>query len=531
MIRNYYTLVKLVGELRQLSGNKIIECFTQDKNSLLLALYDGEQIKHLNFSADTRFAALYLRSNFARAKRNSVDLFEMLLGENIGTISLAESDRIIILETGNYRLHFVLFGGSRNNLIVCDKNNVILDAFKYGKKLKGTTFEFKRRERNIRDDNHTVFDYLSRGEFHFGKYYANEFCLKYNLRCDMPAGDISILDEKISEFTGILKATENYYLLQNEEGELLLSLIPLQEWNIIETFSEISKAIERRIRKELIETDIEKEKKLLLKRLQANVSRLEKNIAAIKQNEKQLQRASKYRHWAELLMGQSNQKSKPGKSIIVSDYDGNEVEIPLIETATINENARRYFEKAKDTETNIKIRQNMLPSFRVKLEKLEKIIEIIKGADSVKKLKRIKEEYAEYIGDIQQDDSTTARFRTFDLGEGYMLYVGKNAANNDELTLRFAKPNDLWFHARGTSGSHVVLRMHKAEKPPKYILKAAASVAAYYSGAKNAKYVPVSYTFKKFVHKPKGANPGSVVIKREEVIMVEPKLPSNEQTG
>ncbi|MDQ1265677.1 MAG: hypothetical protein QG635_828, partial [Bacteroidota bacterium] len=93
-----------------------------------------------------------------------------------------------------------------------------------------------------------------------------------------------------------------------------------------------------------------------------------------------------------------------------------------------------------------------------------------------------------------------------------------------ELTMKFAKPNDLWIHARGSGGYHAVLNLGKEQKPPKNILKRAAEITAYYSQARNAKYTPVAYCLKKFVHKPKGADPGSVVIGREETIMVEPKL-------
>ncbi|MFA6571939.1 MAG: NFACT RNA binding domain-containing protein, partial [Bacteroidota bacterium] len=97
------------------------------------------------------------------------------------------------------------------------------------------------------------------------------------------------------------------------------------------------------------------------------------------------------------------------------------------------------------------------------------------------------------------------------------------------LTMRFAKANDIWLHARGSGGSHAVLRMSSKEaKPPKQILIKAAEITAYYSQARNAKYTPVCYTYKKYVHKPKGSNPGSVVISKEEVIMVEPKLPKEQ---
>jgi predicted ribosome quality control (RQC) complex YloA/Tae2 family protein len=105
-----------------------------------------------------------------------------------------------------------------------------------------------------------------------------------------------------------------------------------------------------------------------------------------------------------------------------------------------------------------------------------------------------------------------------------VLYVGKNAKNNDELTMKFAKPNDIWLHARGVGGSHCVIRVDGSE-PSKSIIKEAAAIAAFYSKAKTSNLAPVAYTYKKYVTKPKGANPGAVVVRREEVVLVEPYKP------
>ena len=58
-----------------------------------------------------------------------------------------------------------------------------------------------------------------------------------------------------------------------------------------------------------------------------------------------------------------------------------------------------------------------------------------------------------------KDQTTASKYREFPLEEGFMLYVGKSAANNDELTMKFAKQNDIWLHARGVSGSHAVIRV------------------------------------------------------------------------
>jgi predicted ribosome quality control (RQC) complex YloA/Tae2 family protein len=119
-----------------------------------------------------------------------------------------------------------------------------------------------------------------------------------------------------------------------------------------------------------------------------------------------------------------------------------------------------------------------------------------------------------------------SNFRRFLIDNKYHLFVGKNSKNNEELTTKFAKQNDLWFHARSVSGSHVVLRIENIkEQVPKNIIKKAASIAAFYSKAKTSKLVSVSYTFKKYVIKKKNLDPGQVILLREQVILVPPEIP------
>ena len=117
-------------------------------------------------------------------------------------------------------------------------------------------------------------------------------------------------------------------------------------------------------------------------------------------------------------------------------------------------------------------------------------------------------------------------FRTYTVEGGFEVWAGKNGESNDLLTMKHAKPNDLWFHARGASGSHVILKVNTAPgEPGKKARAQAAAVAAYYSKMKKSRLVPVAMTLRKYVRKPKGAPPGTVVLEREEVIFAEPKLP------
>ena len=122
--------------------------------------------------------------------------------------------------------------------------------------------------------------------------------------------------------------------------------------------------------------------------------------------------------------------------------------------------------------------------------------------------------------------------RRFELAGGWIILVGRSNQENDRLTHKVARQRDLWFHARGVAGSHVVLqRGGRKDNPSKETLEAAASIAAYYSKARTSGLVPVIYTEKRYVRKPRKAPPGLAVCLREKVLMVEPKLPTGATRG
>ena len=103
-----------------------------------------------------------------------------------------------------------------------------------------------------------------------------------------------------------------------------------------------------------------------------------------------------------------------------------------------------------------------------------------------------------------------------------MILVGKNSKNNDLLTLKHAAKNDIWLHARGMAGSHVVIKTKAGQTLPNSVLEYAASLAAHFSKGKTDSLCPVIYTEKKYVRKIKGAPTGQVVVDKENTILVEP---------
>ncbi len=109
-------------------------------------------------------------------------------------------------------------------------------------------------------------------------------------------------------------------------------------------------------------------------------------------------------------------------------------------------------------------------------------------------------------------------YRKFIGASGQVILVGRDAASNDELTLRVARPRDLWLHARNWSGAHVVVPLRKGTSCPADVLIQAAHLAAHFSDARTEQLVEVTYAPRRFVRKPRGSAPGSVVVDREKVI-------------
>jgi predicted ribosome quality control (RQC) complex YloA/Tae2 family protein len=104
----------------------------------------------------------------------------------------------------------------------------------------------------------------------------------------------------------------------------------------------------------------------------------------------------------------------------------------------------------------------------------------------------------------------------------WRVLAGRTDAANDYLSLKLARPGDLWFHIRGMPGSHVILRVPLGQTPDRATEELAAAIAAYHSKARSAGTVAVSCTEARYVSKPPGAKPGTVTIRKETVLKVRP---------
>ena len=110
-----------------------------------------------------------------------------------------------------------------------------------------------------------------------------------------------------------------------------------------------------------------------------------------------------------------------------------------------------------------------------------------------------------------------------DSADGITILVGKTGKDNDHLTFKVGNPDDLWLHARGTPGSHVIVRLEKNQTVPHETLKDAATLALWFSDLRKSGKGEVIYTLRKFVKKAKGQKPGAVHVTRDKSMWIECK--------
>ncbi|MFS8541821.1 MAG: NFACT family protein, partial [Tissierellales bacterium] len=208
-------------------------------------------------------------------------------------------------------------------------------------------------------------------------------------------------------------------------------------------------------------------------------------------------------------------------------YDENleKIKIPLDKKLTPAENAQRYYKKYSKLKNAYNLLLNQIPETEKEIEYLENVLNSLDNCTEIIEIEEIKEELIKegYIkGKIAPNKaSMKSKPYHFISSDGFHIYVGKNNKQNDMLTLKTAKKNDLWFHVQNMPGSHVIVRAENKQVPERTLLEAAL-LAAYYSKGKNSNNVPVDYTERKNVKKPKDAKAGMVIYENYKTIFVTP---------
>jgi predicted ribosome quality control (RQC) complex YloA/Tae2 family protein len=259
-------------------------------------------------------------------------------------------------------------------------------------------------------------------------------------------------------------------------------------------------------------------RKSLREPLEKRLKMLHKQFEDLTRAEEAALQALEWREWAETLLAYSFQVPAGTDQVTLpSLYSEGEISIPLEPDLNAAQNANRLFAKAKRREevlAKLLTRESDRATAQTELEALLAEIETAPEA-------RLEQLLALHTERDEAPPPVGARYRT---GGGFEVLVGRNSKENDLLTHRIARSQDLWFHVQGFPGSHVILRSQQKEVPFSDILEAAA-IAAWFSKARGSTNVAVDYVFAKNVWRPKGAKAGQVYFSHQKTVVVEPKLP------
>ncbi|HHY10478.1 MAG TPA: fibronectin/fibrinogen-binding protein [Firmicutes bacterium] len=254
----------------------------------------------------------------------------------------------------------------------------------------------------------------------------------------------------------------------------------------------------------------------------------------------EFQGADELRRQGELLTANFHLLKRGVSFVELQDYldpAGNLVRIELDPRLSPSANVQKIFKRYEKAKSGAKITRRRLAGTRRELQYLKGVLHQIEEADELAILHEIEEELKSQ-GYLAGKKTAKARRQEVKTGpERYLshdnlpILVGRNNRQNDDLTFRQARPNHLWFHAQKIPGSHVLVL---AEDVSQETILEAAALAAYFSQAKNSTKVPVDYTLRKHVRKPKGAKPGFVIYDNFQTVIVDPtsaKLPRKKRTG
>ena len=528
MDKNYYHIREISRYLDfKLKGAEFQEAFTQEKGKLAMAFSRGTSEQFLEFSIVKKAEYIILRDSYGKAKKNVAQLFPELAGAKVEKIELLNDDRVIVVHTdGDYEILFSFIRSLYNCIIV--KDGVVVNAFKNRNELlqKGIEEVFPLRYSSSEaKDLITVKDYVKAKFAEFGNLYQKEALHRAGLDGDDAVeGNESILDEEFNAMRKMFDKSE--YLFYNSEDDIKTSLIELQHLKGYEKkeFKDINDLIEYHNRfrykedktKDVLGSKIGKVKKEL-SHVQGNIDNLRKTIEEFKN-------ADKYRIYGELILANIAGIEEGAESLEVTDpLTYKKIRINLKKDLKPAENANHYFDKYKRQKNAIGEIEKKVKVFERDKVKLEEELGKLENVEDFKDVKKLEKEV---LKDSKPDE--TSRFRKFVLNDKYEVWVGKDSRSNDLLTTKYSAPHDLWFHVRGSSGSHTVLKVsNKKDEVNKETIKKAAAISAYYSKARNASLVPVAYCEKKHVKKPKGAKAGAVIMTREKVVNVKPGLPED----
>ncbi|HLG16690.1 MAG TPA: NFACT family protein [Blastocatellia bacterium] len=561
---NFY-LAAVVREMRpEIVGRTVARVYARDAD--LIIEFKPANTRALVASLDPSSPGMFL-ADPSRPDASSgqppfaLTLRKELAGARVLAIEKAAHDRIVRLELEAFSLAgtkrtvwlILMLTGRSANAVLTDSNGRIEAMFAKRRGLiAGAEMRWMTEQDELREyspDSISIesglTDEQSLGpDSLFGPVYRKELSARA-MAADPGAALRSLLDDLFEKkptplVYSRLPLEQAGLRLLDLKRDLILAHIELAHARGMHRneFASLSEAADRyyevRAKARAFSDEFNATRKLLAR----EITKCEAAIRSIAADRARFEDFEKFKRYGDLILASLSTARVSGSLVSLVDYydpQQPEIDIPIENGDTLQQAASRYFSRYQQAkrglaavakrEAEVGARLALLRGLAERLEGdvgAERLAEVVPrlrshlGTDVEGKLKHRSADRAAEAGGAQIG-------RRFVTSDGYEIVVGRNDAENDRITFRIAKSNDVWLHTADYAGSHVIIRNPNREDVPQRSIHEAAELAAFYSQAKRDAKVAVHWTLRKFVSKPPRAKPGLVRLSSFKTLLVEPR--------
>jgi len=577
------TIANLAKELNDLlAGGRIQKVAQPEKDELILTIKQYDIYK-LFLSAVASLPLVYLTENTKPSPLTAPN-FCMLLRKHFNSARIVSITQPGLERSLDFKIehldelgdltvkHLIIeIMGKHSNIILCDENYVIVDSIKHisgfvssvrevlpgrsyflpqtVEKANPLTLTLEELKQFVLEKPMPLSKALYTGLTGISPVMAEELCHRAGLPSDQSANTLSEdfglhLYKILERFTASIKeGSFSPCIVFKDNAPVEFSAVPLScykehpaENQEIKQYDSISTVLEDYYAKKNQITRIRQKSADLRRIVNTAIEREAKKYDLQLKQLKDTEKRENYKVYGELITAYGYGVEPGSKSMQALNYYTNEeITIPLDETLSPMENAKKYFEKYNKLKRTHEALSVFIKETKEALDYMESVRLSLDLSLTEDDLNAIKEELIE-SGYLRRhiDKNTKKKPQKVKLkhtpfhylsSDGYHLYVGKNNLQNDELTFQFATGADWWFHAKGIPGSHVILKSQGMDAEiPDRAYEEAAALAAYYSKGRDNDKVEIDYVEKKQVKKPAGGKPGFVVYYTNYSMMATPDI-------
>lgn len=571
------TIHSIVQQLNaKLSTLKVDKISQAERDEILISFRGNGSTHKLLISASASLPRIYLVNNYKKENPLKAPNFLMILrkylqGGRVIQVRQDNFDRTVFIDIDTYdelkiqkvRTLIVEIMGRHSNIILIDKESgKILDSAKrvpisvssFREVLPAITYKMPPAQEKLSPiDDISLEDFIKKictKQPIFKSIYsvfsgispliAKEICYRSSIDENTISNEISPiqLEKLYGTFTRLMTSVKNGdfepCIVEDKIGNTIdfsCIYLSMYEGYKIDKIKDISSVCEDYYDFRDIKDRINQKSHDIRKTLSNKISTLENKIQKQVEEIEETKKAESYKKDADLLTAYIYMVENGADKIEIDDfYEENTPKktIKLDINLTPSENIQRLYKKYNKMKIRKKELALQIENGKQELEYLQNLELSIENAKSSTELEEIiVEMQTQGIVKNRKSDNKKKKIVSefapmkFISDDGYEIFVGKNNNQNDYLTLKFAKSDDMWLHTKNIAGSHGIIKA-KNSKVSDIAIKQTAMICAFYSKAKYSQSVPVDYTIRKNVKKPNGAKPGMVIYETNSTIYVTP---------